>query len=188
MPLTTPAARERLHLRRVSYEGFRRDDGLFDIDAKLVDTKDYVYPLAAGTRTPDEPVHVMHVRVTINTRFDVLDIDAATDEMPYPGQCNRITPEYKKLIGSNLLRGFRKSIAEQLGGVKGCTHLSELLSFLPTAAVHRFNWTPAMRSTRAAKRSGLFIQSGTQEASLLPPRDPLRQLLSVKIALFHVPA
>jgi hypothetical protein len=138
MPLTTPVARERLHLRRLSYEGFRRDDGLFDIDAKLVDTKDHVYPLAAGTRTPDEPVHLMHVRVTINARFDVLEIDAATDEMPYPGHCNRITPEYKKLTGANLLRGFRKSIAAQLGGVKGCTHLSELLSFLPTAAVQTF--------------------------------------------------
>jgi hypothetical protein len=138
MPLTTPATRERLHLRRVSYEGFRREDGLFDIDARLIDTKDHVYPLATGTRTPEEPVHVMNIRVTINTGFEVLDIEATTDEMPYPGQCNRITPEYKKLIGANLLRGFRKSIAEQLGGVKGCTHLSELLSFLPTAAVQTF--------------------------------------------------
>jgi hypothetical protein len=138
MPLPTPATRERLHLRRVSYEGFRREDGLFDIDAKLIDTKDHAYPLATGTRTPDEPVHVMNIRVTIDSRFEVRDIEAATDEMPYPGQCNRITPDYKKLIGTNLMRGFRKSIAEQLGGVKGCTHLSELLSFLPTAAVQTF--------------------------------------------------
>jgi hypothetical protein len=138
MPLHPPAPRERLHLRRVSYEGFRRDDGLFDIDATLVDTKDHVYPLATGNRTPDQPVHSMQIRVTVNTRFDVIDIEAATDEMPYPGRCDRITPEYKKLIGANLLRGFRKAIAEHMGGVKGCTHLSELLSFLPTAAVQTF--------------------------------------------------
>jgi Protein of unknown function (DUF2889) len=138
MPLHPPAPRERLHLRRVSYEGFRRDDGLFDIDAALVDTKDHVYPLATGNRTPDQPVHSMQIRVTINTRFDVIDIAAATDEMPYPGRCDRITPEYKKLIGANLLRGFRKAISEHMGGIKGCTHLSELLSFLPTAAVQTF--------------------------------------------------
>jgi hypothetical protein len=138
MPLHPPAPRERLHLRRVSYEGFRRDDGLFDIDATLVDTKDHVYPLATGNRTPDQPVHSMQIRVTVNTHFDVIDIEAATDEMPYPGRCDRITPEYKKLIGANLLRGFRKAIAEHMGGVKGCTHLSELLSFLPTAAVQTF--------------------------------------------------
>ena len=125
-------------MRRISYEGFRREDGLFDIDARLLDTKDHDYPLATGNRTTAEPVHQMAIRVTINTKFDVLNIDAETVDMPYPDVCNRITPDYKKLIGANLLRGFRKSIAEQLGGIKGCTHLSELLGYLPTAAVQTF--------------------------------------------------
>ena len=138
MPLTSPAARERLHLRRVSYEGFRRDDGLFDIEAHLTDHKDRDYLLAMGTRSKDVPVHNMWARVTIDRRFDVIDIEAVTDEMPYPGQCDRIGPEYKKLIGSNLLKGFRKAIAASLGGVNGCTHLSELLGYLPTAAVQTF--------------------------------------------------
>jgi hypothetical protein len=138
MPLSSPLQRERLHLRQVSYEGFRRADGLFDIDAHLCDTKDRDYPLAMGTRSKDIPVHEMHIRVTIDRKFNVIDIEATTDEMPYPGHCNTIAPDYKKLIGANLLKGFRKSIAEQLGGVKGCTHLSELLSYLPTAAVQTF--------------------------------------------------
>ena len=138
MPLSTPAARERLHLRRVSYEGFRREDGLFDIEARITDHKDRDYKLAMGTRSKDIPVHSMWARVTINRQFEVVDIEAVTDEMPYPGQCNRIGPEYKKLIGANLLKGFRKAIAENMGGVKGCTHLSELLGYLPTAAVQTF--------------------------------------------------
>ena len=138
MPLSPPAARERLHLRRVSYEGFRRDDGLFDIEAHITDTKDRDYKLAMGTRSKDIPVHQMWARVTIDRSFAVIDIEAATDDMPYPGQCNRITPEYKSLIGANLLKGFRKAIAEHMGGIKGCTHLSELLGYLPTAAVQTF--------------------------------------------------
>ena len=138
MPLSSPAARERLHRRGVSYEGFRRDDGLFDIEAHITDHKDRDYKLAMGTRSKDIPVHNMWARVTIDRRFEVVDIEAVTDEMPYPGQCNRIGPEYKKLIGSNLLKGFRKSIVDNMGGVKGCTHLSELLGYLPTAAVQTF--------------------------------------------------
>jgi hypothetical protein len=122
----------------VSYEGFRRDDGLFDIEAHIVDSKDRDYKLAMGSRSKDIPVHNMWARVTIDRRFEVIDIEAVTDEMPYPGQCNRIGPEYKKLVGSNLLKGFRKAIAEKMGGVKGCTHLSELLGYLPTAAVQTF--------------------------------------------------
>jgi hypothetical protein len=138
MPLSPPAPRERLHLRRVTYEGYRRGDGLFDIEARLVDTKDHPYPLATGDRTPDQPVHQMLVRVTIDTGFNVVEIEASTEDMPYPGHCNTITPAYRKLIGANLMRGFRKAIAEHMGGVAGCTHISELLGYLPTAAVQTF--------------------------------------------------
>lgn len=138
MPLSSPAARERLHTRRVSYEGYRRTDGLFDIEAHITDSKERDYKLAMGTRSKDIPVHNMWARVTINRQFEVVDIEAVTDDMPYPGQCDRIGPDYKKLIGSNLLKGFRKAIAEKMGGVKGCTHLSELLGYLPTAAVQTF--------------------------------------------------
>lgn len=138
MPLSAPKPRERLHLRQVSYEGFRRADGLFDIEAHLCDRKDHDYPLAMGMRDKSIPVHEMHVRVTIDRGFNVLDIEATTEHMPYPGHCNTIGPDYKKLIGANLLKGFRKSIAEHMGGVKGCTHISELLGYLPTAAVQTF--------------------------------------------------
>jgi hypothetical protein len=138
MPLSPSATRERLHLRQVRYEGFQRADGLFDIDARLIDSKDRDYPLAMGNRSKDIPVHEMHVRVTIDRKFNVIAIEAVTDHMPYPGHCNTIGPEYKKLIGANLMKGFRKSIAEHMGGVKGCTHISELLGYLPTAAVQTF--------------------------------------------------
>lgn len=138
MPLSPPAARERLHLRRVTYEGYRRLDGHYDIEARLTDSKDRDYAVAGGQRSRDVPVHDMLLRVTIDRRFEVLDIEASTESMPYPGACNQITPAYRKLIGSNLLKGFRKAIAEKMGGVRGCTHLSELLGYLPTAAVQTF--------------------------------------------------
>ncbi|MCS6996700.1 MAG: DUF2889 domain-containing protein [Casimicrobiaceae bacterium] len=138
MPLSAPTARERLHLRRITYEGYRRADDLFDIEARLIDTKDHPYRLATGERAPHQPVHEMLVRVTIDRDFNVVAIEASTEAMPYPGECDKITPAYGKLVGANLLRGFRKTVAERLGGVLGCTHLSELLAFLPTAAVQTF--------------------------------------------------
>lgn len=152
MPLSSPAARERLHTRRVSYEGYRRDDGLFDIEAHITDSKERDYKLAMGTRSKDIPVHNMWARVTINRQFEVVDIEAVTDDMPYPGQCDRIGPDYKKLVGANLLKGFRKVIAEKMGGVKGCTHLSELLGYLPTAAVQTFAGIRSETSSQDGKK------------------------------------
>jgi hypothetical protein len=109
MPLSTPTVtRERLHRRTVTYDGFRRDDGLFDIEAHIVDAKDHDYELLTGVRPAREAIHDMWIRVTIDRRFVIHAIEAVTDGMPYPGACNRIAPAYQKLVGANLVKGFRK--------------------------------------------------------------------------------
>ena len=139
MPLSHPThPRQRLHTRHVSYEGYQRDDGLFDIEGHLIDTKDRDLNLLTGVRPAGEPVHEMWVRVTIDHNFEVRDIEAHTDAMPYPGACETIGPAYRALIGSNLVGGFRKRLHEALGHVRGCTHLTEMLTYLPTAAVQTF--------------------------------------------------
>ena len=58
--------------------------------------------------------------------------------MPYPGVCDRIGPDYRKLVGANLVEGFRKRLHDTIGGIQGCTHITELLGYLPTAAVQTF--------------------------------------------------
>ena len=56
MPLPSPSApRQRLHVRSVVYEGWQREDGMFDIEARLVDTKDHDYELLVGTRPAATP-------------------------------------------------------------------------------------------------------------------------------------
>jgi hypothetical protein len=135
-PSTVP--RQRLHVRRIVYEGWRREDGLFDIEARLVDTKDHDYELLVGTRPAGDPVHDMWARVTVGTDFLIRELVACTDRMPYPGACDRITDHYPQLVGANLMHGFRKTLFDALGGVRGCSHLTELIAFLPTAALQTF--------------------------------------------------
>ncbi|HXJ10343.1 MAG TPA: DUF2889 domain-containing protein, partial [Burkholderiales bacterium] len=60
------------------------------------------------------------------------------DAVPYPGGCEKIAPAYRKLIGLNLVRGFRQNVHHLFGSVRGCTHLTEMLSGLPTAAIQTF--------------------------------------------------
>jgi hypothetical protein len=138
MPLPPPEPRERLHARSVTFEGFLRADGLFDIEARLTDTKDHDYTLLSGVRRAGDPVHDMLVRVTIDRGFRIHAIDVKADWVPYQGGCDRIEPAYGKLVGANLVDGFRKALYDALGGVNGCTHITELLSYLPTAAVQTF--------------------------------------------------
>ena len=84
MPSCRPESRERLHVRRIRYEGWRRDDGLFDIEAYLADVKDHDYALLTGVRPAGEPVHDMWVRVTIDRTFVIHAIVAVSDRVPVP--------------------------------------------------------------------------------------------------------
>jgi hypothetical protein len=130
--------RELLHTRRVRYEGYKRADGLWDIEAHLTDIKNHDYALKTGVRRAGQPVHGMWLRLTIDRKLNVVDAEAAVDAVPYPGGCEKIVPAYRALVGLNLARQFRKRAKELLGGVRGCTHLTEMLSGMPTAAIQSF--------------------------------------------------
>jgi hypothetical protein len=80
----------------------------------------------------------MWIRLTVGRDYLIRAIEVRTDEMPYPGACDLITPAYDKLVGASLLHGFRRTLQETMGGVQGCSHLTELLSHAPTAAIQMF--------------------------------------------------
>ena len=136
MPLPASSTpRRRVHTRRIEVEGFLRDDGLLELEASLTDVKDVDYPIASGLRPAGVPVHLMRVRVTLDKDFNIVDAAACSDGVPYPGQCDSIGPAYRRLIGLNLVRGFRRTVGEMFADVRGCTHITEMLLSLPTVAI-----------------------------------------------------
>ena len=136
MPLPPPTAkRTRMHVRSIHFDGYKRADGHWDIEARLTDVKDQDLLLPSGLRKQGESVHDMRVRVTIDLQMNVLDAVACIDALPFAGVCDRIAPDYAKLIGLNLFHGFRKAVKERFGGTRGCSHITELAMSLPTAAL-----------------------------------------------------
>ena len=139
MPLNPSLAdRTRLHARHTRYECFRRPDGLFDIEGHLTDVKDHDYELLTGMRAAGVPVHDIWARLVIAHDGTIRDIEVTFDDMPYPDACDRISAAYGKLVGSSLLHGFRKALYDAMGGVQGCSHVTEMLSHAPTAAIQMF--------------------------------------------------
>ena len=103
MPLPySKVTRTRLHSRRIEIEGFFRDDGLLDLDARLTDLKDIDYQLASGIRKVGDPLHDLFIRVTVDKECTIVDVEACSDWVPYPGACGTIAPAYRRLIGLNL--------------------------------------------------------------------------------------
>ncbi len=140
MPLPPPTtARKRIHTRRITLEGWKRDDGLWDIEGRLQDIKDHDYSLgSAGLRLAGEPIHDMSVRITVDKHFNILAADASSDAVPYPGGCDTIVPAYQQLVGLNLMHNYRRRVGELFGLTKGCSHITELLMVLPAAMFQTF--------------------------------------------------
>jgi hypothetical protein len=132
--LSPPAARRPLHTRQIVCEGFQRDDGLFDIEARISDTKAYAYTEPfRGHRDPGSFVHDMWVRLTVDADMVVRDIEVAMPSAPY-GRCQGAIPAYRGLVGATIGGGWRKAVQEAVGSVRGCTHVRELLFPMATVA------------------------------------------------------
>ena len=124
-----------MHTRKVEYRGFERDDGLWDIEGELHDSKAYdatSFRDPTKQRLAGEAIHHMWLRVTVNRQLVVQAIDVAMDSHPLQG-CTEAQAALQQMVGCSMARGWRQSIQKHMGGVASCTHLRELLFNLATA-------------------------------------------------------
>jgi hypothetical protein len=163
--LSDPAPRELLHLRDISLRGYQRDDGLFDIEAHLTDTKTYGFPNAdrGGRIEAGEPLHEMRLRLTVDEHMTITACEAATLHGPHR-MCPDITPNFARLAGLRIGAGFLKAARERVGGVHGCTHLVELLGQIGTTA---FQTLYAIRAKRAKQAEARGEKPSSRPPALL---------------------
>ena len=139
MALPTAASDRQLkHRRSVEVQIYARGNGLWEVDAHISDVRSRETRMATGMLAAGQPIHDMLLRLVVDERFNVIEAGAETSAMPYPGECNSYGDVYSRLVGLNLMKGFRHAVKERLGGVQGCTHITELTQVLPTAVVQAF--------------------------------------------------
>jgi hypothetical protein len=148
MPLPAPASRKPIHNRIIACHGYRREDGLWDIEGRLVDTKpfdfsDGSYPdVKAGV-----PLHEMLIRLTLDDHYLVVAIANATEHAPQRA-CGDILPNFQRLVGERVGRGWTKRVKELVGGAEGCAHHVEMLGTLSAVAFQTMG--PLLAFERAA--------------------------------------
>lgn len=173
MPLSPPVGRQHLHTRRVVCQGFFRDDGLWDIEGRITDEKSYDHANEwRGTLKPGDFVHDMSIRLTVDHKFTIVDVEAVTDKSPYR-MCGDITPDFRKLIGLRIGGGFHRAVRERLGGTHGCTHIVELLGPVATTAFQTVSSGKARELNRAHRaKSGDVPKPADPNAPPKPRRRP----------------
>tara|TARA_B100000686_G_scaffold240186_1_gene248661 strand:- start:12535 stop:13086 length:552 start_codon:yes stop_codon:yes gene_type:complete len=139
--------RKKIHIRKIHCEGYKRKDGLWDIEGHLKDTKTYNFKSDyRGNVNAGTAVHNMSIRITMNDNLTIKEIYVDMDSHPYK-TCPAIVPNFKKLIGVTIGKGFRKNVYSKVGGIQGCTHLVELLFPIATTAFQTIYSYKALKKT-----------------------------------------
>lgn len=128
------AVERRLHTREVVCHGYRRADGLYDIEGRVRDlTAEGTWMIFHGLEA-GEAIHDLRLVLTIDAQRLIHRAEAFMDATATP-YCGPAAEAYGRLAGLTIGPGFRQAANARVGGVVGCTHLTELLGPIGTTAM-----------------------------------------------------
>jgi hypothetical protein len=133
MFMTQTVERTELHHRQIDLRFFRREDGLFEVEGRLVDRK--TLPFRRVLHDRDTPagaaLHEIVVMLVVDESLLVHDASATFSASPFD-ICHRASDTLAPLKGLRIGKGWNKSTRELLGGAASCTHIMELLGPMAT--------------------------------------------------------
>jgi hypothetical protein len=156
--LSKPAKRDLRHRRRLIGNGYKREDGLWDIEVILTDKKTYSFNnqdrgyIAAG-----EALHDMAIRLTMTSKNEIVDIEAVINESPY-SICPAAVDNCHLLKGEFVKPGFNKKVLKVLGGGKGCRHISDMLAYAATVSFQTIHHDDSLEESQLTLENLTYIK------------------------------
>jgi hypothetical protein len=157
----SPVGRREVHHRSIEMKTYVRGDGLFDVEARLIDRKPFPFQ---GSGAPEpwpagSALHDLTIGTTVDDQYVVCEMTAASDVTPF-GICKETESTLSVLVGERIASGWAQKVKERLRGASGCTHLTEMLIPMATTAIQgvrglhperrraasHFRWTAVMPS------------------------------------------
>jgi len=91
-----------------------------------------VYDLT-GMKQNAGPIHHLAVRLLIRIKsMEILDAEAEMLHVPHE-ECKIIRESISDIIGLKIKGGFIKNVQKKIGGIKGCAHITHLLTVMSQA-------------------------------------------------------
>ncbi|MFT5440778.1 MAG: hypothetical protein ACI9MJ_002652 [Alphaproteobacteria bacterium] len=153
MSLPPATERELIQTRSVEVSSYRRADGRWEVEGRLVDTAAFAIPNKfRGEIEAGEPIHDMNLRLTLDENVEITEIHAAMDSTPY-AMCPAIESAFQKLKGVRIGPGWNRKIREILGGAQGCIHMVDLLRPIGTVGFKTVKREAGKLDQQAAARN-----------------------------------
>jgi len=127
--------REKIHHRQIDLHGYRRSDGLFEVEGRISDRKPHdFHPPRNGRSVPaNTPLHDMVVVLVFNKDLVVQAVRTSMNAYPY-ATCSGGGDSLQALVGLRIGAGWNAEVRKRLPVSDTCTHMRELLGPMATAA------------------------------------------------------
>lgn len=144
--------RELLHTRSIELNGYLRSDGLYELEARLSDRRAYDSRRFPESILPaGEPLHDMQVRMSFDEDLLIHDFKATMAATPFEG-CREAEASFDDLAGLKIEPGFLREAHRRVAGIKGCTHVREMLQQIATTAFQTVVGARLQRESQSAGR------------------------------------
>lgn len=138
MQNTWKSKKEKLHTRSIEITTYNYDGQRLIVEGFLKDERFQDSHLVTGESFPAGVIHHMGIRLLINCSSLVIeDIDVDLISVPRAA-CLETLECLAPIKGLTITRGFTSKVKKIAGGVRGCTHLVELLLAMAPAVVQGF--------------------------------------------------
>ena len=136
-----------VHERRLEFKTFALEDNRIVVEGWLKDDRFVPRYHLDGSVSPPGKVHRICVRLLLGGwPLSILDAEAEMPFVPYD-ECLTTQDTVKKAIGLTITHGYGDEVIERLGGVKGCTHMVQLIIAMGNAALHGY-WSHRLQNRR----------------------------------------
>ena len=115
--------------------GFRRSDGLFELEGRVTDRKpvDFAPPSDVRVIPAGAAIHDMGVRLVFDEAMVVREVSTFIDAWPY-ADCPGGGASLQALVGLPIGAGWAAEVRKRLPPSETCTHLREILLPMASAA------------------------------------------------------
>lgn len=128
--------RELVHSREISIRTFDLGNHSILVEGSLIDHQHRPWPNEAS----GEPKLVHHMVIRLKIKGPEMLIEEAEATMPYhpKEECPVVLPWIRKLEGSRIAAGFSMKVKRIIGNIKGCAHLTSLVTAMGPSAVQGY--------------------------------------------------
>jgi hypothetical protein len=126
--------KNKIQTRSIEVSSYEQDHEKLVIEGELKDRHLNPYSLATGEKRPPGVVHHLTIRLLLDVRtFQIEDVEVRMLQVPRE-ECLKIEGSLSPIKGLAVTNSLISKVRELAGDVKGCSHLTALLSAMVSAA------------------------------------------------------